>query len=440
MCRSSKLLVLCCLLAALPALAGCGSSGGDSTASSSDRTDATPSGSVVGSRSAANLSPKALAAERTPSKLDTSAPTASWPHFGRVPQRTHYLGDPIRDLDPPFKVLWQINSHALIEFPPAISHGVAYLVNKYGNILAIRLADKKILWRRTVRKRLHGAPIDVTGPAYYAGRVYVAEIGGGLFALDAGSGRIVWKRELGAHLESSPLIVGRTLYIGTDSKQLLAIDAADGHVRWRFDAPAAIKASPSYDAGRVYVGDYEAGMLAVDAKTGEQVWRTNTSTQPPFGAGGFYSSPAIAFGRVFAARDDGTVFAFSQHSGKVEWSFPTGGAVYGSPAVAKVPGTPPTVYIGSENGRLFALSVSNGKERWHREVGGPVPGTASVIGDTVFTSSFETRKSVGYDVHTHERDFALPSAGYSPVVSDGSRLYVAGYYTLYALEPIGKRR
>ncbi len=449
--RRSPLALLLCLgslfLFAVP-LAGCGSSDSGSTGSTGstggnagDReAKAVGEGSVVGSRSAANLSPKTLRDERRPSKLDAKVPTASWPHFGRVPQRTHYLGSPVHDLDPPFKVLWHINSHALIEFPPAVYGGVAYLVNKYGNVLAIRLADEEILWRRTVRKRLHGAPVDVTGPAYYNGRIFVAEIGGDLLALDAKSGRVVWQRDLEAHLESSPLIVGKTLYIGTDSKQLLAIDTANGHVRWRFHAPAAIKASPSYDAGRVYVGDYESVMFAVDAKTGKEVWRSNTSTQPPFGQGGFYSSPAIAFGRVFAARDDGTVFAFEQEGGKVDWSFPTGGAVYGSPAVAKVPGTPPTVYIGSENGRLFALAVEGGKERWHQEVGGPVPGTASVIGDTVFTSSFETRKSVGYDVHTHERDFTLPSAGYSPVVSDGQRLYVAGYYTLYALEPIGNRR
>ena len=62
--------------------------------------------------------------------------------------------------------------------------------------------------------------------------------------------------------------------------------------------------------------------------------------------------------------------------------------------------------------------------------------TASVIGNTVFSSSFKTRQSVGYDVHTHKRDFTLHSAGYSPVVSDGHRLYVAGYYTFYGLEEL----
>ena len=59
-----------------------------------------------------------------------------------------------------------------------------------------------------------------------------------------------------------------------------------------------------------------------------------------------------------------------------------------------------------------------------------------MIGNTVFSSSFKTRESVGYDVHTHKRDFTLHSAGYSPVVSDGHRLYVAGYYTFYGLKEV----
>ena len=35
----------------------------------------------------------------------------------------------------------------------------------------------------------------------------------------------------------------------------------------------------------------------------------------PFGRGGFFSSPAVAFGNVYAARDDGTVYAFDERTG-----------------------------------------------------------------------------------------------------------------------------
>ena len=49
-----------------------------------------------------------------------------WPYFGRVPERVHYLPDNPVDkvfLDPPLKQAWSINTHALIEFPPAILAG-----------------------------------------------------------------------------------------------------------------------------------------------------------------------------------------------------------------------------------------------------------------------------------------------------------------------------
>ena len=358
-----------------------------------------------------------------------------WPLFGRVPARTHYLPAEKQALDPPLKEAWSINTHALIEFPPAIHDGVAYVINKYGNGKAVRLADRKVLWEINVRPSDKGEPNFVTAPVYYRGLLYGAFLTGHLAAGDAETGRKVWVRKFKTQFESSPLAIDGTLYLGSNSTDLLALHASSGHVRWRFNAPGAIKASPSYHDGRVFAADYESSMFALDAESGKLVWRTDTSKVPPYGSGGFFSSPAIAFGRVYAARDDGTVYAFDERTGKVEWAFDTGGQVYGSPAVARVPGTPPTVYIGAENGRFFALAARSGRVRWRYDVGGPVPGTATVIGHTVYTSSFETRETIGLDVHTHRPVFRIKESGYTPMVSDGERLFLVGYYDLIGLEP-----
>jgi outer membrane protein assembly factor BamB len=263
----------------------------------------------------------------------------------------------------------------------------------------------------------------------------VAFLDGELVALDAATGKPEWKRDLGSHLESSPLAVGGTLYVGTDKTNLIALRASDGNVRWQFNSPAAIKASPSYHDGRVYVADYESAMLCLDASSGKLLWRTNTSKVRPFGRGGFYSSPAVAFGRVYAARDDGTVYAFDRKTGRVDWFFQTNDYIYGSPAVAEVPGVPPTVYIGSYDEHLYAIDALSGKREWKFDVGGPVPGTATVIGHTVYTSSFKTREAIGIDVHTHRKTFGLRQAGYTPTVSDGRRLYLIGYFELIGLKP-----
>jgi outer membrane protein assembly factor BamB len=361
-----------------------------------------------------------------------------WPLFGRVPERTHYLPAEPGQLDPPLKQAWQINTHALIEFPPAIHDGVAYVINKYGNGKAVRLRDRKILWEENVRPSDKGKPNFVTAPVYYEGQVYGAFLDGTVVAGDVKTGKEAWERKLGGHLESSPMAAEGTLFLGTDSTDVVALRASDGKTRWTFNSPAAIKASPSFHDGRLYVADYQSAMFALDAKTGKPLWRTNTSKAPPYGRGGFFSSPAIGFGNVYAARDDGTVFALDEKTGKVAWSFDAGGQVYGSPALAEVPGTPPTVYIGAENGRFFALDAATGKPRWSYDVGGPVPGTATVIGHTIYTTSFKTGKTIGLDAHTHKQVFELKQAGYTPMVSDGRRLYLVGYYVIVGLEPAGR--
>jgi outer membrane protein assembly factor BamB len=379
--------------------------------------------------------PSGDSASGTGGSAASGGPYVDWPLFGRVPARTHYLPAEEKALDPPLKEAWSVNTHALIEFPPAIHDGVAYVINKYGNGKAVRLRDRKVLWELNVRPSDKGKPNFVTAPVYYDGVIYGAFLTGNLAAGDAKTGKKLWVRKLGGHLESSPLAIDGRLYLGTDTTDLLALRASDGSTLWKFNAPGAIKASPSYDEGKVFFADYQSSMFALDAKSGKLAWRSNTSKLPPYGRGGFFSSPAVAFGRVYAARDDGTVYAFDERSGKVDWHFDAGAQVYGSPAVAQVPGTPPTVYIGAENGRFFALDARTGKVRWQRDVGGPIPGTATVIGHTVYTSSFKTEETTGFDVRTHKRTFHMKESGYTPMVSDGQRLFLVGYYDLIGLEP-----
>jgi outer membrane protein assembly factor BamB len=440
---TAALLALAALLVLL--VAGCG--GGSSSTGSSTATAAAGNAGKQGAGEGAGGAEKTGGGEGSGS-AERPAPVPAkplepgyvdWPFFGRIPQRTHYLpanqAVVDRPLDPPLKQAWTINTHGLIEFPPAIGGHVAYAINKYGNGKAIELGTRKVIGEMNLDPKNKGHQAIVTGPAYYRGDLYGAFLDGTLAAGNGKTEKVVWERDLHARLESSPLPVDGNVYVGTDTAEVLALDAGDGHTVWKWKAPGAIKASPSYDAGNIFVADYESAMFALNADTGKVVWRSNTSKVAPYGSGGFFSSPAIAFGDVYAARDDGTVYAFDEATGKVRWSFPTGGDVYGSPAVAQVPGTPPTVYIGSENGRFYALNAKTGKLEWTYEVGGPVPGTATVIGHTVYVSSFKTKKTIGIDVRTHKKNFEIDQAGYTPVISDGHRLILVGYYTVIGLEP-----
>ena len=377
--------------------------------------------------------PRQSGGEKTGEANQSGPPPVDWTMFGRIPARTHYLAAAER-FNPPLKRVWSFNTRGLIEFPPAVYDGIAYVANKYGNIHAVDLTTRNVLWDRGSRRK-SGAPSDVTAPVYSDGRVFVANENGTLQAIRADDGRLDWERDLRSRLESSPIVIDGRLYIGTDGTDLVALDAAHGRVLWRFNSPAPIKASPSHAAGRIFVGDYRGTMYALEAGSGKVAWKTNTTKLGTGGRGGFYSSPALAYGRVYAARDDGRVYAFDSASGRIAWTFATNGAVYGSPAVAHVRGTPPSVYIGSYDSHLYALDAKTGQREWRFDVGGPIPGTATVIGHTIYTSSFKTGKSIGIDLRTHRKNFSFASPGYTPMISDGRNLYLVGYYTLHALQP-----
>jgi outer membrane protein assembly factor BamB len=347
-----------------------------------------------------------------------------WPLFGRVPERTQWFPDAP---DPPFHFLWQFFAHQLIEFPPVLQDGNLYVVNKVGGVYAVRGRDGKVIWKRSLDP-------DVTGPAFDDGLLFLAQFDGDFVALDARTGKERWSFRPRSHLESSPLIADGGVYVGDDAGTLAGVDAETGELRWRAQlSPDAIKASPSFHDGVVYVGDYAGVVHAVSAGSGHEVWSRDTADLPPGGSAGFYASPTIAFGHIYEARVDGAVYAFDLN-GKPAWHFQAGKGVYGSVAASNVEGIGPTVFVGSYDHKLYALDAQDGHVRWTYDVGGQIPGSPTVIGSTVYTSSFQTKKTIGLDTRTGKPVFKWGSAGYEPMSTDGDRNYLAGFQTIWAFE------
>ena len=116
----------------------------------------------------------------------------------------------------------------------------------------------------------------------------------------------------------------------------------------------------------------------------------------------------------------------------------TGGYVYGSAAVAQVPGGRPTVYFGSYDRRFYALDARSGATRWVRDAHGRVSGGAVVIGDTVWFSTLE-QQTRALGARTGMLIWKINRGQFNPVVSDGQRLYLVGHSSLTALEPKRKQ-
>jgi outer membrane protein assembly factor BamB len=375
--------------------------------------------------------PDAIFVPQKPKALK-KAKTVNWPMYGLNPARTRYL--PAQGVKPPFRKLWRHTDKPLLEFPPIYVGGKLYAVNNNGYAYALDADTGKILWERRIGE------LNASSPTYYRHRLYIVNlVPGHIVKLDAKTGKTIWKRDLPGRAESSPVVIDRTVYFGCEDGGLYALSTISGNVRWVAQLGGPIKAAPAYYGGRLYVGDYGGYMNAVDAKSGKVIWQSG-SLGPGFGASGqFYSTPAVAYGRVYSGNNDGRVYSFEIGDGELAWSYSTGGYAYSGPTVANTQHSPPTVFIGSFDGNVYALNAKDGSVRWSRSAGGQVIGSLSAVGDIVYAAALSNKTTSGFMMRSGKRVFRYGYGTYTPVISDGRRLYLTGYSSITALEPFKPR-
>jgi outer membrane protein assembly factor BamB len=143
---------------------------------------------------------------------------------------------------------------------------------------------------------------------------------------------------------------------------------------------------------------------------------------------------------VFAGNTDGKTYSFGAKSGELAWSKSTGGYVYSSPAIVNVPKLGPTVYIGSYDGTLYALDARSGGTRWTQKAAGRISGGVSVVGNVAYYADLDSKSTFGADIRTGKIVFRRNRGTYNPVTSDGRRIYLTGYNSITALDPIKKRK
>ena len=231
------------------------------------------------------------------------------------------------------------------------------------------------------------------------------------------------------------MVFGRSVIVGSESGDVFALDAENGDVKWQVSTAGNVKGGLALDEGILYGANYAGEVFAIRASSGEFVWRSSTQGLS-FGRGGpVYSTPAVAFGRVFLGSIDGRVYSFDADSGELAWSHSTGDWVYPGPAVADTKRTEPTVYVGSKDQNFYALDAETGEVRWQKDVGGIVLGAASVLGEVVYVGVIGPNiGSFGFDVKTGKQVFESELGEYNPVISDGERLYLTGASGIRAFE------
>jgi outer membrane protein assembly factor BamB len=364
--------------------------------------------------------------------LPRSTSPVGWPTYGFDAARSHA---PPYELAPPFRTVWKdVGDWSLLEFPPVVADGRLFVGTNHGLLLALDAATGRVLWQRKLGRCIASSPA-IAGETLVLGVLAAPpqcdrDVPSYIAAFDVRTGRTLWRHGVGP-VEASPLVVGGIAIVGSWDGRLRALDATTGTLRWSFRTGGPIKAGAALAGRNAIVGSYDDSLYAVDTHTGALRWSTAVGAR-------FYATPTVAGGRVINATTDGVVHAFDARSGAELWSRGIGRFAYSAAAVAHG-----RAYVGSYDHRLYALDVRTGDILWTHRAPGPVSGAPTVLGSLVYFSScgscstYESnrnaRRTFAVDAVTGRLAWSFPDGEYSPVVSDGMRVYLTGYTTLYAL-------
>ena len=388
--------------------------------------------------------------ERPARPVDRGEP---WPTYGYDNARSHVAPESF-DLRPPFRRLWMMKARYYVEFPPSVAYGKVFVAQLKAHIYAVDSRTGQVDWHTSFGPYCTFASPTLSrgvlyqtflpAPCDYGPRDHPAFTA----ALRASDGKVLWLYR-GPASESATLLHRGTLYFGSWDHHLYALDVRGRkpRLRWRFEADDELNSSPAYAGGTIYIGSNGGHVYAVDARTGKLRWRASAFKRlgPPEY---FYATPTIAYGRVYIGYTDGTVYAFGASTGHLLWTQHAGTYVYTAAAVWKR-----TVYVGSYDGNVYAMDAATGDIRWKRDLGASIHGAPTVMDGLVYFSTCGDcgqggsryvkrgpRGTFALNARTGRIVWRFFDGRYSPIVSDGIRVYLMGNTRLYGLAPVRKRK
>lgn len=166
-------------------------------------------------------------------------------------------------------VRWRFVTPTQIFSTPAVAQGVVYFQARDDHLYAVGADSGALVWKVPVPYPQDEFTVfqdmSKSSPAVAGGRVFVGA-GHEVLAVEAATGRELWRERTRGKVDSSPLVVGQTVYVGSDDRTLYAFAAATGARLWSFSTGGKISGAPSAYGDLLFVGSNDGYLYAFGAK------------------------------------------------------------------------------------------------------------------------------------------------------------------------------
>ena len=335
----------------------------------------------------------------------------TWMMFHHDPARTGFTLSPAPLTN---ETLWTFDTGERVTTSPAVFDGKVFIGSMNNIVFAIDQFSGELIWSTQLYDR-----IFFSSPALGNEKLYIGTERK-LYALDIDTGKILWTTHVGFFAElSSPNIVGNKVFICTEDG-VFAINSETGSVIWRY--PVRTASSVAISDGLVFVSSLssEEGsyVLALNQNDGTLVWIKFIEGM----AGSFVGSPAVSDDRVFVPlissdSESGFIYAFDKHKGTIIWQSIPIGITFSTPAVAYG-----KVFVGSYDGNIYAFNETNGELIWSYKTDDRIQFSSPAIASgMVFIGSDDNyvyclNESNGKLIWKYKTEHCVVS---SPAISDG---------------------
>lgn len=232
----------------------------------------------------------------------------------------------------------------------------------------------------------------------------------------------IWRFSADGAFRRPPVAVEDTVFAVARDDALYAFDVTSGTIRWERPVNGE-SVTPTVANGIVLYGD-EEGLYALDTATGAEQW-TRTDDD------GWFGSPLVVNGDVYANTTTGTFYALDEQTGETHWTVSDTTLTTTNPAYADG-----TLYL-SQGSQLRTVDTTEAApERRELFDASETLHPATVRGDNVYLT---TRGGTVFALDRDGTERWQTSLGDDVAVSpttDGKRLFVATESgTVYSLDP-----